>query len=112
MSETSYIICYITAPSEEEAREITKVLIQKRLVACANIIKDISSIFTYKGKLYDEREVAIIAKSRQDLFSKISETVKEHHSYETPCIIALPIIDGCEEFLKWIETETEDSNSI
>ncbi|KAF0119868.1 MAG: periplasmic divalent cation tolerance protein [bacterium] len=108
MAETTYITVLITAGSEEEAGRIGKTLVEERLIACANIIPKIRSIFSWKGEIWDENEVLMILKSKESLFQQIKERVKTLHSYEVPEIIALPIQLGSEDYLNWIDEVTND----
>lgn len=101
-----YRIIYITANDANEAKKIGKVLLCDRLVACVNIIDKIKSMYWWEGKIQEEGEALLIAKTRKDLVAKVVEKVKENHSYTCPCITALPITEGSSEFLKWIEEET------
>lgn len=110
MRRTKLMLCYITAANMEEATKISEILIQEQLVACTNIIKNVNSLYMWENKLNHSDEVVIVAKSREILFTRISETVKRHHSYDTPCIVALPIINGSDEFLHWIEEETKEAS--
>jgi len=105
--ENKFIICYITTANTDEAKRISETLIKEKLAACTNIIDNMSSFFMWKGKLENSKEVILLAKTRASLFKNIVETVKtQQPSYETPCILALPIIDGSEDFLQWVEDET------
>jgi periplasmic divalent cation tolerance protein len=97
-----FIIIFITAPSKKEARRIISVLINKKLIACGNILEGVDSNFIWKGKLDKARELLIILKTRRNLFKRIVSEVEKVHSYEVPEIIAMPIIDGSKEYLKWI----------
>ena len=108
MTEITYITVLITASSEEEAGRIGKTLVGEKLVACANIIPQIRSIFSWKGDICDENEVLMILKSKESLFQQIKERVKMLHSYEVPEIIALPIHSGSEDYLNWIHAVTVD----
>lgn len=101
-----FIIILVTASSEEEAKKIAQVLVEKRLAACVNLIKDIRSIFRWKGKLSDENEILLIIKTRKKLYKNVEEEVKSLHSYEVPEIIALPIISGSKDYLYWVDSET------
>jgi len=101
-----FIIILVTASSEEEAKKIARALAEKKLAACVNLIKDIRSIFRWKGKLSDEREVLLIIKTRKKLYKNVEEEVKVLHSYEVPEIIALPVISGSKDYLYWIDSET------
>jgi periplasmic divalent cation tolerance protein len=103
------VVVYITAPSEEEAAKIAKALVKERLAACVNIIKDIRSIYSWQGKIEDERELLMIVKTRTELFSSLKTRVKELHSYAVPEIIVLPVVDGSEEYLKWLRETTKQN---
>ena len=100
------IVIFITAGSRAEARKIAKCLVGRRLAACVNIVPDIESVYTGKGKPETAREVLLIAKSKKRLFARIEKAVKGLHSYECPEIIALSIVDGSRDYLKWIEGST------
>ncbi|MBW1780569.1 MAG: divalent-cation tolerance protein CutA [Deltaproteobacteria bacterium] len=99
-------LIYMTAGSMDEARAIGRELVVSRLAACANIIDNMSSLYWWDGEIQDDREVIIIAKTRESLVSELIEKVKSMHSYECPCIVSLPITDGNQAFLEWIGTET------
>lgn len=97
---------YITVGSAEEAASIARVLLDDRLIACANIIDGATSLYRWEGKIADEKEAVMIAKTREDLVEKVIERVRELHSYDCPCIVALPIVSGNPAFLDWIDEET------
>ena len=97
------IVVLITAKDALEAKTISDQLLEKKLIACANIVEGVQSVFWWQGKIDQAKETLIILKSKQDLFKKIVKTVKAHHSYAVPEIIALPIIDGNPDYLKWID---------
>ena len=103
--ETNLI--YITAGSLDEARAIGKELVSHRLAACANIIDNINSIYWWDGEIQDAREVILLAKTKQSLVPELIERVKSLHSYECPCIVSLPILDGNKPFLDWVFDETK-----
>lgn len=100
------IVVYITVPDESEAVTISKALVDEKLAACVNIVKGIRSIYSWRGKIEDEPEILLILKSRRHLFKKLQSRVKELHSYSVPEIIALPIIEGSEDYMKWLESVT------
>ena len=102
----SNIVVLITAPSEEEAAKIAKVLVEERLAACANIVKHIRSVYRWEGKIEDDPEVLMVVKTREALFGALEKRVRELHSYSVPEVIALPIVQGSEAYLKWLEEET------
>lgn len=101
-----FIIILVTTSSEEEGRKIAQVLVEKRIAACVNIINDIESIYRWKGKISDEKEVLLLIKTRKKLYKSVEEEIRKLHSYEVPEIIALPIISGSKDYLYWIDSET------
>lgn len=107
MLNQNEIVVFITAPNEDEAAEIAKALVKSKLAACVNIIKDVRSIYSWRGNLEDDSEVLMIVKTQKKLFSALSDKTKELHSYDVPEIIALPIADGSEDYLKWLRKSTE-----
>jgi periplasmic divalent cation tolerance protein len=107
-SSNNEIVCYITAPSEDEAVNIARALVEGRLAACANIVKNVRSIYSWKGAIEDDAEVLMIVKTQKALFHKLSEKVKEMHSYDVPEVIALPIVDGSEDYLRWLRESTNN----
>jgi len=100
------IVVFITASSEEEAAKIAKALVESQLAGCVNIIKNIRSIYSWQGKIEDEPEVLMIAKTQKHLFDSLMKKVKELHSYTVPEIIALPIVEGSEDYLNWLREVT------
>ena len=103
---TSAIVVFITTKNKTEAKKIAKALLEERLIACANIVDKVESLFSWKGKVDQSCEVLMVIKTKQKLFSKVISKVKLLHSYETPEIIAVPIIEGSQEYLQWIEDTT------
>jgi len=99
---SSYIVVFMTVPDKKEATKIAHSLLKERLIACANIVGPVSSLFWWEGKIDKANEFLVIMKSRKNLFKKLSERVKELHSYEVPEVIALPVIEGLPSYLNWL----------
>lgn len=99
----SYIIVLMTASTKEETVRIVCTLLEERLIACANIMDPVSSFFWWQGKIEEEKEVLVIMKSHETLFKKLSKRVMELHSYDTPEILALPIVNGSPSYLDWMK---------
>jgi periplasmic divalent cation tolerance protein len=98
----SYVVVFVMVSDEKEATKIVRNLLKERLIACANIVGPVSSLFWWKGKIDKASEFLVIMKSRKNLFKKLSERVKELHSYEVPEVIALPITEGLPSYLNWL----------
>jgi len=101
------LIVYITAPNEDEAAKIANTLVERGLAGCANIIKDIRSIYSWQGKIEDEKEVLMIVKTKATLFGALQAAVKELHPYSVPEIIAVPVADGSPDYIKWLMETTK-----
>lgn len=102
-----YIVVFITTPSFEEAKKIADYLIENKTAACVNIVEKVNSTFFWQGNVENYDEALMIVKTKRNLFGKLKEEVKKLHSYSVPEIIALPIIDGSEEYLNWIDESLE-----
>lgn len=98
-----YIVVFITTSGRKEAEKISKSLLEQKLIACANIIDNIESLFWWKGKIDKAKEALVIAKSRKGKLPGIIKLVKSLHSYEVPEIISLPIYRGYKPYLNWID---------
>ena len=98
---------YITAGSMDEAKKIGRALISKRLAACVNIIDNMHSMYWWEDEIQDDREVILIAKTKESVVPELIEKVKSMHSYDCPCIVSLPILDGNRAFLEWIARQTK-----
>jgi len=99
-------IILITAGSVEEGERIAGSLVDNHLAACVNVVPSIKSFFFWEGKSDRQSEVLLIAKSRKSLLNQIINHVKKIHSYSVPEIIAIPVIGGSEDYLKWVEETT------
>ena len=104
----SYIQITITTETKEQAEIIAQHLVDKKLAACVQIVGPITSIYRWKGKVENAQEWLCLIKTRNDLYSKVEAAIKNQHPYETPEIIAVPIVKGSKEYLQWISEETEN----
>lgn len=107
MNEPSEVVIFVTVAAEEEAREIAERLLNQRKVACVNVVPKVDSMFWWQGNIETEQEKLLIIKTKASLLPEVVRIVKEVHSYEVPEIIALPIIGGNEDYLKWIHSQVE-----
>ncbi|MGK5090581.1 divalent-cation tolerance protein CutA [Deltaproteobacteria bacterium TL4] len=101
-----YSFLYITASSTQEAKTLGKDLVEKRLVACANIFPGVSSFYWWEGNVQEDQEVVFVVKTRKKRVKKVIKRVKVKHSYACPCVIELPIRSGNPAYLQWLKRET------
>jgi periplasmic divalent cation tolerance protein len=96
----------MTAGSEEEARKIASELVSSRLAACVNMIAGMKSIYRWEGRIQEDREMVLIAKTTGDRVDALTQAVRRLHSYDCPCVVSLPVEGGNPAFLEWVAAET------
>lgn len=96
------LLVYMTAGSAEEAGSIARVLVEERLAACVNVIEGMRSVYRWQGSVEEASEAVMIAKTSVGGFDALAARVREVHSYDTPCIVALPLAAGDRGYLDWI----------
>lgn len=94
---------YVTCPDTETAKKISMTLLQEGLIACANILPGMESLYWWEGKIDSAKEVVLILKSATALSSRITARVESLHPYNTPCILTLPIEKGSEAYIRWLK---------
>ncbi|UTW53476.1 divalent-cation tolerance protein CutA [bacterium SCSIO 12827] len=97
---------YMTATDMDEARRIAETLVDERLIACANILGAMESVYRWDGKVTRGSEVAVILKTWGDLAETAIARAAELHSYDCPCLVVLDLAGGHALFLNWISAET------
>lgn len=102
----SYIQISTTTETKEQAQKIAKYLVEQKLAACVQITGPIESTYRWKGKVETASEYLCLIKTRTTLFKKVEAAIKKLHPYETPEIIATPVIKGSKEYLNWLDEET------
>mgnify|MGYP002682676377 FL=1 len=100
---TGFIQVMVTTETKEQARDIAQSLVVKKLAACVQIVDSVESTYRWKGKVESARECLCLIKTRKSLFPKVEAAIKALHSYETPEIITIPVVDGSEEYLRWLD---------
>ena len=102
---TDKIVVLSSCDSEEHAAELARHLVERRLAACVSIVPGARSVYRWKGAIEESVEWVLIIKSRRDLFHGLREELGKMHTYEVPEIIALPVVDGAENYLAWLDGE-------
>jgi len=101
------IVVFVTSPGEEEASSLARALVEAKLAACVNMVSNVRSIYSWQGKIEDDRELLMIIKTQRHLFDRLTTKVREIHSYDVPEIIALPIVEGSPDYLRWLQESTD-----
>lgn len=104
-SRQDNVVLYVTTPSPDVAKKLARGLLEEKLIACANLVPKITSIYTWKDKIEEDEETLMIIKSKTHLVDSITTFVKSNHPYEVPEVISMKIESGNPAYLDWI-TET------
>lgn len=102
---TGVAVVLVTAPDEEKAAALARTLVEERLIACANLVPKIRSIYRWQGAVHDEPEVLLVMKTRAERFAALAERVKALHPYTVPEVLQLPVGAGSEAYLRWVLDE-------
>lgn len=104
-------LLYITFPNEAAARALGRKLVEARLAACANVFASMTPIFRWEGQIQEDSEAVMIAKTRKELVEEATDFIARNHDYDCPCVVALPLEGGNQDFLEWIVEETKNPDS-
>lgn len=102
MPDEDAIAVFMTAASGEEATRLADLLIGAHLAACVQILPEMESVYRWEGKIERQSEILLIAKTTTDKFAELEKEVRALHSYETPEIVAVPIVAGSSPYLAWL----------
>ncbi|GLX01148.1 divalent-cation tolerance protein CutA [Microtetraspora sp. NBRC 16547] len=106
-----YMQAVTTVDTSRKGSDLAWSIVEKRLAACVQIVGPIRSFCWWEGRLEEAQEWQLLMKTTADLFPALEEHIKANHSYETPEIIATPIVAGSQEYLRWISDETRQSGA-
>ena len=104
-----YCAVYTTVTTLEDATKIGRILVERNLVACVNLIPQVRSIYRWQGKIEEEEEIILWCKTRKELVDQIRTTLHDIHPYDLPAFAVYPIQSGSEAYLQWIMDETQPS---
>jgi periplasmic divalent cation tolerance protein len=100
-----YCIVLTTCPNDKEAKTLASKLIKEKLAACVQL-SSVTSYYTWKGGTYNEPEIRLIIKTRSRLYESVEQFIQKNHSYDVPQVVQIPITDGSDEYLDWIDENT------
>eukprot|EP00756_Hemistasia_phaeocysticola_P058967 Hpha_TRINITY_DN35656_c0_g1::TRINITY_DN35656_c0_g1_i1::g.68675::m.68675/K03926/cutA; periplasmic divalent cation tolerance protein len=110
---SDYSVCYVTCPLPKEGKdtavELAKGLVQSKLAACVNISPQVRSVYMWEGKAEDDGEQLLMIKTRASLVEELTKFVNEHHPYDCPEVISVPITGGSEKYLQFVRDGTKDA---
>tara|TARA_B100000686_G_scaffold83486_1_gene90279 strand:+ start:176 stop:496 length:321 start_codon:yes stop_codon:yes gene_type:complete len=98
-----HCVIFITAGSKEEAEKLSQGIVENKLAFCVNIVFGIQSTYPWEGKIHTDNEILLIIKTRQKKYNALENWIKQHHSYDVPEIISMPILKGLPQYLEGID---------
>lgn len=104
-SDTQHILVLTTVPSVAVARALVRRLVEARLVACGTVLPESTSLYRWEGAIEDATEVQVLLKTRRDRWDALAAAVRQHHPYDVPELLALPILAGLPAYLDWVSGE-------
>lgn len=102
-----YIQVLTTAGTKEDAQKIAQSLVEKRLAGCVQVVGPIASTYWWEGSLENAEEWLCIIKSRKDLYKELEKAIQQIHPYRVPEILAIPVVDGSQSYLEWLDGEVK-----
>lgn len=102
---TPVLAAYLTFPDAATAQAIAKTLVERRLVACVNLLPSATSVYRWEDEVVTATEVIGWAKTTRDRLPALTQAVRELHPYDLPCVVAYPAVGGLSEYLAWVEDE-------
>ncbi|MGD8903848.1 MAG: divalent-cation tolerance protein CutA [Anaerolineae bacterium] len=99
------LVVLITAGSQEEADRIANTLVAEMLAACVNVLPGVTSVYRWEGEVQRDQEWLLVTKTTREVLDDLVRRVQAIHSYDLPEIIALPVVGGSQDYLRWIDGE-------
>lgn len=100
------LLILTTLPDQDAARQLARQLVEARLAACVNVLAPCTSVYRWQAKVQEDAEIPLLIKTSSDRYAAVETFLLQHHPYELPEIVALPVVEGLPGYLDWVRTET------
>ncbi len=107
-SQTDVFMVYCTCPDRDTASALARALVAENLAACCNVVEGLTSVYRWEGKVEEDPEVLLIAKTTWERYPALERSIQGNHPYELPEILAVPVTAGLAGYLDWVAEETRD----
>ena len=108
--QEGYLQVTTTTDSEAEARKLAELAVESRLAACGQVLSPITSVYWWDGKVENAQEWMVLLKTTANRVEQLIDRLRAEHSYDTPEIVAVPIVSGNPAYLDWITAETAETS--
>lgn len=105
-AHTDVFLVYCTCPDRDTASGLARELVAGHLAACCNVVTGLTSVYRWEGKVEEDPEVLLIAKTTRERYPALERSLRENHAYELPEILAVPVTAGLKGYLDWVADET------
>jgi periplasmic divalent cation tolerance protein len=102
------LLVFTNLPDRASAERIAQALVEARAAACVNILAECTSVYRWQGRVENANEVPLLAKTTRAAYPALEQTIRTHHPYELPEIIAVPVSTGLPDYLQWVTQETQE----
>ena len=100
------LLVFTNLPDRASAERLAALLVEQRLAACVNLLAPCQSAYRWNGEIQHDEEHPLLIKTAQDRYAAVEASIRAHHPYELPEIIAVPVVRGLPAYLNWVESET------
>ena len=101
------VVALSTAPDAAQAERLARALVEERLIACANLVPGLTSVYRWEGAVQAEPEVLLVMKTRRSLVPRLKERLPELHPYDVPELVVTPLVDGLAPYCRWVRESTD-----
>lgn len=109
---TDLILVYITTSGAEEAEKLARMILSEKLASCVNIYQGVRSFYLWEGAVETSEEATLVVKTVSFLYEELAKRVREEHSYDLPCIVAIPVLYAEKKYEEWIKRETSREGRV
>ena len=109
---TDKIVVLSTCANEEEGEKLARLLVEAKLAACVSVIPRMRSFYWWQGKIESSNECLLVVKSSRALFDSVKDVLASAHSYEVPEVVAMPIVEGSENYMSWLEANLKGGRAV
>ena len=107
--EHEQVVALTTCANPEQAEALARTLVERRLVACVNVVSGVRSFYRWRGKIEEDAEQLLIMKTRRDMAARLEQALLAEHPYDVPEFVVLPIEEGSTDYLAWIDSNVSGS---
>jgi len=101
------LLVLTNCPDPATAERIARALVENRLAACVNQLSPVTSTYRWQGAVESAVEIPLLIKCTRDQYALLEEALRQMHPYDTPEIIAMPVVAGLAAYLRWVDDETQ-----